>query len=127
MGDAIGPESPPEAYHELRKKGKELRYLLELFAAPLYPEKVVKPMIKSLKALQDVLGRHQDRQVQQAMLRSLAGELAASPDPGATLMAVGALLASLEEDARAARGEFAARFGPFSSKKRRPLVKDTFA
>jgi CHAD domain-containing protein len=127
MGRAIDPGSPPEAYHELRKKGKELRYLLELFGAPLYPKKVVKPMIKSLKALQDVLGRHQDRQVQQAMLRSLSKEIAARTGGAATLMAVGALLVSLAEDARAARGEFAEPFGAFASKKQRALVKDTFA
>ncbi len=33
MGGAIDESSPAEAYHELRKKGKELRYLLELFGA----------------------------------------------------------------------------------------------
>jgi CHAD domain-containing protein len=127
IGDEIGPESPPEAYHELRKRGKELRYLLELFAAPLYPKKVVKPMIKGLKALQDVLGRHQDRQVQHAMLRSLAAEVAALPDHAATLIALGVLLASLRQDAGDARGQFTTRFDAFSSKKQRALVKDTFA
>ncbi|HEY2436233.1 MAG TPA: CHAD domain-containing protein [Solirubrobacteraceae bacterium] len=126
MGARIGPESPPEAYHELRKKGKELRYLLELFGAPLYPSNVVKPMIKSLKGLQDMLGRHQDRQVQQAMLRSLSDELAAVPDGATTLMAVGALLASLGEDARATREEFGERFEAFASPKQRALVKETF-
>ena len=43
---------------------------------PLFPEEVVKPMIKSLKALQDVLGRHQDREVQTAVLRSLGPSVA---------------------------------------------------
>ena len=38
MGDAIEPSSPAEDYHELRKKGKELRYLLELFGVALFPE-----------------------------------------------------------------------------------------
>ena len=71
MGDAIDESSPAAAYHELRKKGKELRYLLELFGVALFPEEVVKPMVKTLKALQDVLGRHQDREVQTALLRSL--------------------------------------------------------
>ncbi len=127
MGGAIDSASPPEAYHELRKKGKELRYLLELFGAPLYPKKVVKPMIKSLKALQDVLGLNQDRQVQQAMLRSLEGELDALPDHAPTLVAVGVLLASLSQDGRAARGQFAERFEAFGSKAQRALVKDTFA
>ena len=32
MGAAIDDDSPAADYHELRKKGKELRYLLELFA-----------------------------------------------------------------------------------------------
>jgi CHAD domain-containing protein len=126
-GNTIEPDSPAEAYHELRKKGKELRYLLELFGAPLYPNKVVKPLIKGLKALQDVLGRHQDRQVQQAMLRSLSGELASSPGGALPLMAVGALLVSLSEDARTTRGRFAERFAAFASPKQRAVVKDTFA
>ena len=64
MGAAITPDSAPEQYHELRKKGKELRYLLELFAAELFDPDVVTPMIKVLKGMQDVLGRHQDREVQ---------------------------------------------------------------
>lgn len=127
MGREIDSSSPPEAYHELRKKGKELRYLLELFGAPLYPKKVVKPMVKSLKALQDVLGQNQDRQVQRAMLRSLVGELDALPDHAPALIAVGELLASLEQDARAARAGFAERFEAFGSKAQRALVKDTFA
>ena len=123
MGRAIDESSPAEDYHELRKKGKELRYLLELFGAPLYPGEVVKPMIKTLKGLQDVLGRHQDREVQVALLRSLGPEVG---DPGA-LMAMGALISRLADDERAARGEFAGRFAEFASKEQRRLVKETFA
>jgi len=126
MGGAIDESSPPEAYHELRKKGKELRYLLELFGVPLYPEEVAKPMIKSLKALQDVLGRHQDREVQIALLRSLGPDVGEAPGGEAALMAIGALVARLGEDERAARGEFAGRFAEFSSKEQRRLVKETF-
>jgi CHAD domain-containing protein len=127
MGGAIDASSPAESYHELRKQGKELRYLLELFGAPLYPEEVVKPMIKTLKALQDVLGRHQDREVQIALLRSLGPEVGASDGAAAALMAIGALVARLGEDERAARAEFAGRFAEFSSEEQRRLVKDTFA
>ena len=126
MGDAIDASSPAEAYHELRKKGKELRYLLELFGLPLFPEEVVKPMIKSLKALQDVLGRHQDREVQTAVLRSLGPSVAEAARGDAALMAIGALVARLGEDERAARGEFAGRFAEFSSDEQRRLVKETF-
>ncbi|HUO73291.1 MAG TPA: CHAD domain-containing protein [Solirubrobacteraceae bacterium] len=127
MGSAIDGSSPPEDYHELRKKGKELRYLLELFGAPLYPGEVVKPMIKALKALQDVLGRHQDREVQVAMLRSLRDEVSALPGGPAALMAMGVLVDRLLVDEQAARDEFAARFAVFASKSERQTVRDTFA
>ena len=70
---AIDEDSPPEALHELRKKGKELRYLLEFFAG-LFPAARSRPMVKTLKSLQDTLGRFQDREVQAAMLRSLGDE-----------------------------------------------------
>jgi CHAD domain-containing protein len=127
MGEAIDASSPPEAYHELRKKGKELRYLLELYGTPLFPADVVKPMIKTLKALQDVLGRHQDREVQRAMLQSLRDEVAARPGGAAALMAMGALIQRLGEDEQAAREEFHASFEEFAAKAQRRLVKDTFA
>ena len=119
MGDAIGADSEPAEYHELRKQGKELRYLLELFGAPLFPADVVKPMIKSLKALQDVLGRHQDREVQAATLRSLSASVAAVSDGPAALMAMGVLVERLEEDepgrARGVRRDVRASSPPSSA------------
>ena len=87
MGRAIDDDSPAEDLHELRKVGKELRYLLEFFAS-LYPADVVKPFIKTLKGLQDQLGRFQDREVQANALRELAPEVA---EP-ATVMAMGVLV-----------------------------------
>ena len=126
MGRAIEADSPPDAYHELRKQAKELRYLLERFAAPLYPADVVKPMIKVLKSLQDVLGRHQDREVQVTMPRSLSDAVAAQPNGADGLMAMGRLIERLEEQETAARDEFAERFAAFSSGAQRKLVRDTF-
>jgi CHAD domain-containing protein len=126
MGGAIDESSPAEDYHELRKKGKELRYLLELFGAALYPGEVVKPMIKTLKGLQDVLGRHQDREVQVALLRALGPEVGETQHPEGALMAMGALIGRLADDGGAARGEFAERFAEFASKEQRRLVKETF-
>ena len=126
MGGAIGASSPAEDYHELRKKGKELRYLLELFGAPLYPGEVVKPMVRTLKGLQDVLGRHQDREVQLALLRSLGPEVGEAENGQAALMAMGSLIARLSEDEHAARREFAGRFAEFAAKEQRRLVKETF-
>ena len=126
MGEAIDAATPAEQYHEVRKQGKELRYLLELFGAPLYPDEVVRPLIKALKALQDVLGRHQDREIQVATLRSLGSEVSAAEDGADALMAMGMLVQRLEADQMAARGAFAERFAAFASGSRRTLVRDTF-
>jgi CHAD domain-containing protein len=126
MGSAIETSSPAEDYHELRKKGKELRYLLELFGAPLFDTDVVKPMIRTLKGLQDVLGRHQDREVQVALLRSLAPEIARADGGETALLAVGALITRLADDERTARGEFAGRFEEFAAREQRRLVAQTF-
>ncbi len=126
LGKAIGPDSPAADLHELRKQGKELRYLLELFGAPLYPAEVVKPLVRALKTLQDVLGRHQDRAVQVGKLRGLREEVAGRPHGAAGLIALGALAQSLLADEAAARGEFAERFATFASREQRRLVKETF-
>ncbi len=126
MGEAIGPESPSTDYHELRKQGKELRYLLELFGAPLFPDVVVKSMVRALKGLQDVLGRHQDREIQVGMLRSLGPKLSSTSDGPAALMAMGMLVERLEGDQQLARDAFAARFEAFASREQRRLVRDIF-
>jgi CHAD domain-containing protein len=126
MGRQIDDASPAEAFHALRKQGKELRYLLELFGSELYPADVIKPMIKTLKALQDVLGRHHDRDVQAATLRSLREEVAALPGGSAALMAMGLLVERVLEDQRAAQGEFREVFASFASKGERRIVKETF-
>jgi CHAD domain-containing protein len=126
MGRAITADSEPEDYHELRKKGKELRYLLELFAAPLYDPGTVKPLIRALKGLQDVLGVHQDRDVQALMLKRLGEDVAVQPGGTPALMAMGALLERLEAEAQTAREQFADSFSEFASDAQRKLVDGTF-
>ncbi len=126
MGRAIGPDTDPHDYHQLRKRGKELRYLLELFGTPLYDPEVVKPMVKALKGLQDVLGRHQDRDVQVHVLKQLAPEVMREPDGAQALMTLGVLVQQLEADAAQARSEFAASFETFAAPAQLELVHDTF-
>jgi CHAD domain-containing protein len=126
MGRAIDDTSPAEDYHELRKRGKELRYLLELLAMKLFDEEVVSALVKSLKSFQEVLGRHQDREVQITMLRSLAGEVATLPGGPAACMAMGVLVDRLQADEHAARGEFRERFAQFAADDQGRLVKDVF-
>jgi CHAD domain-containing protein len=125
LGRPIDEASPAEALHELRKKGKELRYLLEFFA-PLFPQKVTKPMVRTLKALQNTLGRHQDREVQATMVRGLAPELRNRRDGADALMAMGVLVEHLNEQQHEARAEFSARFADFARSEQRMLVKKTF-
>jgi CHAD domain-containing protein len=118
MGMRIDEESPPAALHDLRKRGKELRYLLEFFA-PLFPAESVAPMIKTLKALQDTLGRFQDREIQAEMLCSLGDEVATQERGPAALMAMGVLVERLEAQQAEARAEFARRFAPFAARRPR--------
>jgi CHAD domain-containing protein len=125
-GRRIDDDSPDEALHELRKRGKELRYLLELFGS-LFPSDVVKPSIRTLKDLQDVLGRFQDRSVQTDMLRANADELATLRDGPGAVLAAGLVISALEADQHDARAHFAERFAAFSSPEQRKIVRGTFA
>ena len=110
LGRRLGPENPDEDFHELRKRAKKLRYLLECFG-PVIGKSVVRKRIRALKGLQDNLGQHQDRCVQAAELRAFAAEMEGAPPT--TLMAMGFLVERLDEERRASRREFDARFSAF--------------
>ncbi len=112
-GGAITDASPAEALHDLRKRCKELRYLLEFFAS-LHDESLHQRVLRDLKGLQDCLGGFQDGQVQQEELRAFADRM--KPEvPAATLLAMGELAAQLAAGQHRARGEFASRFADFSA------------
>lgn len=112
-GRAIGPDSPAEDLHELRKDAKKLRYVLECFGS-LYPAPPRKRFVQLLKALQDNLGEHQDAEVHVGELRAISSVLPGSVDPE-TLVAVGQLAEQLEGRRRAAREAFAERFAAYDS------------
>lgn len=61
--------SSPEAFHDVRKKGKRLRYALEFFSE-VYGGPV-QELVEPLKVLQDDLGDHQDAVVVAGYLREL--------------------------------------------------------
>jgi CHAD domain-containing protein len=65
----LDENSSPEAFHDVRKKGKRLRYTLE-FVSEVYGKPVQK-LVKPLKALQDDLGDHQDAVVTAEYLMEL--------------------------------------------------------
>ena len=114
------------ALHDLRKRGKELRYLLELFGG-LFPRTVVRPMVATLKDLQDVLGRFQDRGVQTTLLRESVDALAARARGPEAVLAAGRLIAWLEDDQRCAREAFGEPFEAFASSEQRRIVRKAFA
>ena len=130
-GRAITPESPPESLHDLRKRAKELRYLLEFFA-PLHDPVAYKKVVGDLKQLQDCLGEFQDSQVQREEIHALADAmLAERAAPAATLLAMGEIAANLAISQAEAREDFAMRFarfaGPESQQRIRTLLDEALA
>jgi CHAD domain-containing protein len=123
MGRAIDASSPAEDLHDLRKKAKVLRYLLECYGS-LFPSAELKPLVAALKDLQDNLGEHQDRAVQAESLVERARELqAAGGAPADTFLAIGRLVEHLHEAQEAARAEFASRFAEFDTPAVRARVR----
>jgi CHAD domain-containing protein len=122
-GAAIGPESPAEQMHELRKSCKKLRYLMEFFAS-LYPAKQVRPVIKALKRLLDNLGNFQDLEVQADKLRGFAHQMVEEGQvPADTLLAMGMLVDGLLQRQQQAGAEFSKRFARFAAADNRRAVK----
>ncbi len=114
QGGAITSDSAPESLHDLRKRCKELRYLLEFFA-PLYEPTQYKKVVGDLKQLQDCLGEFQDSEVQRGEIRALADAMLKDrAAPAATLLAMGEIAAKLAETQAEARADFARRFARFA-------------
>jgi CHAD domain-containing protein len=128
QGDAITQDSPPESLHDLRKRAKELRYLLEFFA-PLHDPVAYRKVVGDLKSLQDCLGDFQDSQVQREEIHALADAmLAERAAPAATLLAMGEIAAKLTLSQAEARVDFGRRFarfaGPAGRERIRVLLED---
>jgi CHAD domain-containing protein len=112
-GQAITPASPPQALHELRKRCKELRYLIEVFGS-LRDRAEQARAISELKTLQDCLGEFQDTDVQLAELRVFASAMMADRSaPAETLLAMGEIAGALAVRQAAARQEFDRLFAGF--------------
>lgn len=118
LGSAITDTSPDEDLHDLRKRGKELRYVLEFFAS-VQPQPAHRGAVRQLKALQDCLGAFQDASVQQETIRSFAADLAGAGAPPGTLLAMGELVALVRAGQQRVRGEFAERFAKFAGPRNR--------
>jgi CHAD domain-containing protein len=102
--------------HGLRKRCKELRYTLEIFAA-LHDPVAQRALIDDLKKLQDCLGEFQDTEVQQHAIRAFAAQMLAESSHPATVeavMAMGRLADRLGERQVLARNTFASLFERFA-------------
>ena len=125
----VGQSVPGTELHALRKRCKELRYLLEFFGS-LYEPAAYRRVVKNLKGLQDCLGEFQDGEVQREAIRGfaaqmlarrgvrVAGRQAAAPQQAeelaATLLAMGELTEQLHARQLRARDEVAGRFTQFT-------------
>jgi CHAD domain-containing protein len=122
-GRTIDADSPAEAVHDLRKRCKELRYLLEFFAS-LYDPAVHRGVVDELKRLQDNLGEFQDAESQRLMVRSYAEELRTGAAPIGTLLTLGRLEYDLQVRQRTAHDDCAACWQRFDSKQNRKWFMD---
>jgi CHAD domain-containing protein len=110
LGAALTPRARPDELHELRIKTKRLRYELEFFAA-VYP--TLKETAKQCKAVQDLLGMHQDVYAGTARLRRYAALLRKQGAAGTLPAALLELRKSQFNLARAVRRSFREQWPAF--------------
>ena len=116
-GTAITADSPAEDLHALRKTMKKLRYVVEIVRHGV-PADRVRPVLRRLRELQQVLGDVQDMEVQADALRRFGQTMGETGLAGpATLMAIGAQAEDPEIRRAAARDRFAAVFAPVAKRK----------
>jgi CHAD domain-containing protein len=111
-GALIGADSPAADLHGLRKRCKELRYALEVFA-PVVDPAARKRAVTDLKGLQDVLGRFQDSEVQRQAMRGFAEEMMAEGTTAGAMLAMGELIGHLDVEQERARRAFDVVFARF--------------
>lgn len=123
---SIDENTADEVVHELRINCKKLRYLME-FSLPLFSRKKIKILIKSLKVLQDNLGRFNDYSVQQISLGQFMSEQSLSGIKGMKVAeSIGALTAMLHQLQCRERNLVIENFSRFDSEKTRTSFAELF-
>lgn len=110
-GDAIDGGSPPDELHRLRIQAKQLRYLLDLFSAA-QPRRWQRP-IEALKALQQLLGDHQDAVIAAHRHDAFAQALAMTEANRTLVLTMGQLMQIEQERIRQCRKRFPAAWSHF--------------
>jgi len=119
-GRTITTETPDAQVHALRLDCKRVRYTLD-FAGDVFGRRAIKPLLKRLKALQDVLGVFNDLTVQQeALLVWLSSPAAERPR---TAAAAGALIQALYLEQQELRAHAVQGFEAFDSPELVELVR----
>jgi len=125
---SIDATTPDERVHALRIQCKKLRYLMEFFA-PLYGEKPMKRLIRSLKILQENLGAFNDSVVQQEALENVLSDRVGKQGAQQLEIArsLGALLTVLHQRQTAERARVMATFAAFDVPATRAGFRALFA
>ena len=125
-GRQIKPDSAPDSLHALRKKCKNLRYLIEFFQG-MYPQRSIRHILDSLKTLQNNLGEYQDLNVQVCFLkRSVITLKRTNHDSEKSLKSMRILIEKLERRGQKVRQKFAKKFKKFSDNENNRLYTDLF-
>ena len=115
-----------ETVHDLRIHCKKLRYLMEFFS-PLFPKKEIKALIRSLKRLQDNLGRFNDFSVQQISLQNFLQEHSEQQNPRLKLAeSIGSLVTVLHQRQLEERRHVMENFACFDSAEIRASFQTLF-
>lgn len=125
-GESITPKLPIEAFHQLRKSCKKLRYLIEMFRA-LYPVSKVRTLIKELKKLQDDLGELQDLEAHTEILQDFMTQNTIKSDENKkTREAVRQLIDKMHTRKQVIMKKFHKKFSYFASNKNIKLTAELF-
>ena len=122
QGKALSGDAPAEAWHDLRKRAKRCRYLLELHA-DIDASAAAQDLVTRVRRLQNALGDHQDFDTHAVVLEGLLQ----SPE-GRRNPEYGALLHALVQDIRSrmprARERAASRLqGLLRSRSRKKMLR----
>ncbi|KOR28459.1 hypothetical protein TI03_04685, partial [Achromatium sp. WMS1] len=121
-GHTITPKSSSEQFHELRKLGKKLRYLLE-FYQELYDPKLANQVIKKTKKLLDSLGIYQDSTVQLKILQDISDQQVLLLQNGNTQAFFKKLVNKLKQQQKIAQKQAINKFIQISNNKGQDLFK----
>ncbi len=118
LAKSITKNTPAYKYHELRIQFKRIRYLLEFFSH-FYHKRETQTFIKNCKNIQDILGRHQDLEVQRDHIKEFLKE---RDFPFDTILSVGKLIGDMEFEELKQRKLFRKLYKKLSKKLKSSII-----